>query len=416
MDENIVRTTVVELAQSLPTPFFIFWENAISESCRYFIESFSPDARPELFYSVKTNYQIALLKSIRSCSCGAEVSSELDLKAALAAGFSPDTIIVDGFRKHDDLLREAIRLGVNTINIESLDELPRIDALAASASKKIKVGIRCRYAGRSFDMRNLLISLGVKMFKEFGVNARDIMRNTASLRNVSHVRINSLMAHNTLPFTRSAHYVTMMKYLFALAHDLSVYGIEIEKINLGGGLCADTVQEYEKFAAVLQKAYRKFVEKYRIKPTLVFEPGRLFVEAAGVLVGKIIERRGKWLIIDFSKSDYGVLFPLKKRRIFVVSAPHRGSACEFSGRYFLKACNLSQYDTIRCPVKVTRAAIGDYIVLGDAGAYSLAFSCQFTKPRPAVYMVRRDGQTVLIRRREECTDVLCTQVFGGETV
>lgn len=415
MEQDLLISKVAELVKKAPTPFFIFWENAISEAYKNFTESFSPDVRPELFYSVKTNYQIALLKSIRSCGCGAEVSSELDLKAALAAGFSPDTIIVDGFRKHDDLLQEAIRLGVSMINVESLDELPRINALAASAGKRIEVGIRCQYTSRSFEVRNLLISLGVRMFREFGVNARDIMRDAASLRGFSHIRISSLMVHNTLPFTQPAHYAAMMKRLFALAHDLYAFGIEIKKINLGGGLSADTVRGYDTFATVIRKTYRELTKKYRIKPVLVFEPGRLLVENAGVLVGKIIERKGRWLIVDFSKSDYGVLFPFKKRRIFVISKSHRDSACEFSGRYFLKACNLSQYDTIMRSVKVRRAAVGDHIVLADIGAYSLAFSCQFTKPRPAVYMIRRDARTVLIRKREECADVLRTQVSEGET-
>jgi diaminopimelate decarboxylase len=341
---------------------------------------------------------------------GAEVSSDLDLDFALAAGFKPRELIVDGLVKSDSFLKRVIELGVDTVNAESVKELISINDIAAVKGEKIDVGIRCRFPDKSFDLRNLLVKLGTRAFDKFGISHQKLMHQLKDIKKLNYINIKALMIHNTNTFVHKKYYATMLRYLFRLSQQLSQEGINIEQINLGGGnFSFKDDGKFRKLVEIIEDSYRRNQARFQRTPTLVFEPGKALVENAGFLVGKVIRRCRRWLIVDFSKSDYGFLFPFRNYNVCLISnkMPVKFSAKK---KYYLKASNLSQYDVFARAVKLSQLpAKGDWLAVNNMGAYSLAFSYQFIKLRPAVYLLERNHQIKLMRSRETLDNVMANQ-------
>jgi len=411
-----INRVIKRIAYKHGTPFFLFQERKIARNYNSIVNAFS-FVKPRIFYSVKTNYELAVMRAISRFGCGAAVSGALDLYAALRSGFEPHKIIIDGLFKTESFLKEVITIGVDTINVESLKELKIINKLGAKANKVIDVGIRCRLPMFSADMRNVLILLRLRPFDKFGVSADDIFNNIGMIKSLSNVNVNSLMVHNVLPFMHANDFISILRYLFPMARKLIDLGVNVQKINIGGGLTAfNRGIEIERTIARIEDVYRKMAEKHNINPLLILEPGKALTENSGVLAGKIVEERDNWLIVDFSASDYGFTFPFKSNNITLIPKDTSVSSEAEKKKYRIKSSNLSQYDVLKEVVCINRCRAGDLIIMHNVGAYSLPFSYQFIKPRSPVYFMKAGGKIILARREETCGDVVTTQVQNEEII
>jgi diaminopimelate decarboxylase len=127
---HFANRDVAFFAKDKQTPFFLFSETHIQENYSRFRAEFSGDRIPLIYYSVKTNYESAVLLTMRKLGAGAEVAGHLDLYLAEKAGFDPDRIVLDGMVKEPGLLELAIGKGIKTINIDTMSELGQISEIA----------------------------------------------------------------------------------------------------------------------------------------------------------------------------------------------------------------------------------------------------------------------------------------------
>jgi diaminopimelate decarboxylase len=228
-------------------------------------------------------------------------------------------------------------------------------------------------------------------------------------------------------------YLTTLEKMFDLAGQLKARGIEVRELNIGGGYPAQSMRNLRLsrrfvLARVLERFNRidvqaasindfgtQMTEKYNslkrstgLTPQLAIEPGRCIVSNSCVVVGKVLIIKNDWLFTDISINNLPEnLFFSEWRTAYPGHRPN-----ETGRSYNIAGPTLATQDVHFFQREVPNLKEGDVMAVLDTGAYSIARSNQFTRPRVAVYAVKDDGEIGLIRRPETVNDVLTMQVWG----
>ena len=271
------------IAAALGTPAYVYNAAAIRSAYRE-LDAALDGVPHALHYALKANSTLAVARLLRQLGSGADANSVGEIEVALRAGFDPSRIVFTGVGKTAAELERAIVLGVNTINAESPGELQRIAALARAHQTTARVALR---VNPDVDARSHPhISTGLRTNK-FGVpieSARALFRvaaQTEGLRPVGvHVHVGSQIT-SLDPLTSAAARVV------ALVEDLLADGLALDHVDLGGGLGisydGSSVPSLTEYAAAIVDGVA------RTGLTLVLEPGRALVGAAGLLLTRVVD-------------------------------------------------------------------------------------------------------------------------------
>jgi diaminopimelate decarboxylase len=387
------------------TPLYVYSAATIAARFRAIDDAFA--AYPHaLHYALKANSTLAIVRLLRSLGSKVDANSGGEIDVALRAGFIPPDIVFTGVGKTHVELVQAIDLGVKTINAESEGELERIDAIARARQTRARVAVR---VNPDIDARSHPhISTGLKTNK-FGVSideARELclrMRGRAGLEIVAlHTHVGSQIMELE-PLRRAATAVV------ALARDLASDGLEIEHLDLGGGLgisydgaVAPTPAEYA--AAILPAARDSGV-------AIVLEPGRSVVGPAGALLTRVVDVKeqpgGKlFVILDAGMTElmrpmlynaYHRIEPVEPRTGPSVPADVVGPLCESS-------------DTLGKDRCFPRPEVGDLFAVLDAGAYGSVMASNYNRRTLPAEVMIDNGRVRLVRRRQTIDDMLALEV------
>ena len=420
---------LTRLATERETPFFLISENILRANYRQFTEAFAGVPGFRVFFSVKTNYESGVLRTLRSLGSGTEVSGALDLLASCRAGFSPRDIVFDGPSKTEEELSAAIDLGVHLINIECEPELRTIDRMARERRRVVQIGVRIDPI-----IKNPYYGQLISTYKsKFGFRADESERIFELARSCPNVQVVALHAHIGSQILSPDLYVKNLEVLVQLAARQRQKGIEIREINMGGGFPAQSTRHLRvsrrvkgsrvlerlnllettpptigDFGQRIRQGFEAACRRFGVNSALTAEPGRSLVSNTCVLVGKVRHTKDSWIFSDISINDVPEnLFFSEFRMLF----PNRMRDGEIHKAH-LSGPTLATNDVVAYEAKVPRLAPGDPIAIFDTGAYSISRATQFTRPRNAVYFLRSDGQLEVIRRRERCEDVMRMQVWG----
>ncbi|MFA5089764.1 MAG: hypothetical protein WC510_01865 [Candidatus Omnitrophota bacterium] len=417
------------ISKEYETPFFLMSERQLESNYESFLKAFSGIAQFRVFYSVKTNFESGVLKTLHRLGSGAEISGGQDFLLARKAGFAPRNIVFDGPCKKDAEIIEAIEGGVHCINAESIEELEKIEKISSKAGARVNVGIRVDPLVDSHYYDALIDTYK----RKFGYPVREAMGIFALARQFPHLNLMAIHAHIGSQLFDISMYTRSLDSIFRLISELKKIGVEIKELNIGGGFPAQGMRNVKisrrliaaqllerlgfniernvpsifDFGKQISDAYNRNSEKYGVNPVLTTEPGRCIVSSVAILVGKVVSQKRNWVFTDisvndiaenifFSERDYG--FPgkmgAKIKRVVNISGP-----------------TLSTADVLYLKEKVPGLEAGDPIVIFDVGAYSIPRSTQFTQPRKAVYFITKDREIKLIRARETYEDVIKNQVW-----
>jgi diaminopimelate decarboxylase len=419
---------LAKMAQDFPTPFYLLSENILRANYERFMASFAGVAGFKTYFSVKTNYESGILRTLRALGSGAEISGALDMEAARRAGFRPQDVVFDGPCKSEEELRAAIDWGVHLINIESDAELKTIDRLARQRGRIVKIGVRIDPIIKN-PVYGSLISTYKSKFG-FPVNACDHIFDLA--RRCKHVEVVGLHAHIGSQILSPDLYVKNLDVLAGLAARLKKAGFDIREINIGGGFPAQSVRNLrvsrrvrgarilerlkllEKetpgltdFGTTISRGWKDICAKWAIAPMLTAEPGRSLVSNAGAVVGKVRVVKGTWVFSDLSINDVPENLFFSEFRVFYPNKFNepRNRTMNLSGP------TLATNDVIIYGKDAPGLQQGDVIAIFDTGAYSISRSNQFTRARSGVYFVTAHGAVETIRRPETVDDVMRMQVW-----
>ena len=392
------------IARDVGTPVYIYSAGTIRDRYRRLDEMLS--AVPHrVFYTLKANGNLAILRLLKELGAGAEVVSGGELQRAMRAGFSADDVIFGGVGKTDDELREAIEAGVMLINAESHAEVRRIDELARERGGGVVVPVGLR-VNPELDLHAAhdYIKTGERGHK-FGIpfgQVLDVAKDVKSLRNVQLV---GLDMHLGSQLSRIEPYRAGTERLMQLHKRLRDVGIStIRYVDVGGGLGVRYDDETPPDLARFAKLVLPLVESADL--TLIMEPGRFLVGNAGILAGTVLYRKtsgGKRYVITdtgmtelLRPSHYGAF-----HRIEAVNPQRSGRAkvdvvgpvCE-SGDFLALDRELSDVQP------------GEHIAVFDVGAYGYAMASNYNGRRRAAEVLVDGDRYAVVTRRETYDDLM----------
>lgn len=402
----IERVNVEEIAES-GTPVYITSKAQLEQNIENYRKAF-PDAR--LLYAVKANNNVSLMRII-SKKFGADVFSDGELYLALLAGFKPEDILFNGNSKSREEIEYGIRAGVK-FSVDSIDELHTISEVAEQENKEVKVAFRIN-PDISPDTHPK-IATGLKKSK-FGVpweNVIDAYRLAVELPNVIPAGIH---CHIGSQITEISPFVEALNRLFDVAKNVERLGVDIEFLDIGGGLGIDYhakgVPAPSDLADKLMPVFRERNKELKSSPELWLEPGRSIIGDTTILLTRV--NSVKIAYKNFVAVDAG--FNLLTRPA-MYGAYHRVCVANKMNEkeketYTVVGPICESGDIVAEDRELPKVEKGDLIAIFDAGAYGFAMSSQYNgRPRCAEVLVDGDRWFV-IRDRESFYDILGKQII-----
>ena len=387
---------LVDLAGSVGTPFYCYSTATLERHYRVFAEAFTGE-RIVVCYALKANSNQSVLRTLAKLGAGADVVSGGELKRALAAGVPPNKILFSGVGKTEAELRAALSSDIFCINIESEPELELLSRLAVETGKTARVSVR---VNPDVDAgTHAKISTG-KSENKFGIplsQARGVYARAAKLPGIE---VTGADMHIGSQITDLARMETAFRILAEFVQALRADGHNISHVDFGGGLGIPYYMDRE--APPAPDAYAAMVKRvaHNLGCTLMFEPGRMIVGNAGVLVTRVIYvKHGEaknFVVIDAAMNDlirptlyeahHDILPVVKVVGARSMVADVVGPVCE-SGDY------LALDRTLPAP------KAGDLLAIMTAGAYGAVQSGTYnTRPLVPEVLVK-DDQYAVVRPR-----------------
>ena len=294
---------VAAMAEAVGTPFYCYSTATLERHYRVFSEAFS-DVKSLVCYAMKANSNQSVLRTLAKLGAGADVVSGGELKRALAAGIPPDKILFSGVGKTANEIRAALAENILCINVESEPELELLSAIATEMGRIARISIRVNPDVDSGG--HAKITTG-KSENKFGIplsGARAVYARAASLPGIQVTGVDMHIGSQIIDLApMEAAFQLLADFVGVLRAD----GHTISHVDLGGGL---GIPYYEDRAVPPEPAaYAAMVKRvtHNLGCTLMFEPGRLIVGNAGILVARVIYVKhgdGKnFVIIDAAMND-----------------------------------------------------------------------------------------------------------------
>ncbi len=399
------RAMLNAIAAEAGTPVYVYDASSIRRAYQAFADALAPVPHA-IHYALKANSTLALVRLLRGLGAHADANSGGEVEVAMRAGFTPGQIVFTGVGKTADELDRAVTLGLKAINAESPGELDRIAARARAHATTVRVALR---VNPDIDAKSHPhISTGLRTNK-FGMpleQARAIYRDHARQEGLEavgvHVHVGSQIT-SVDPLRRAAERVV------GLAGALRGDGFAIEHVDLGGGLAISYDGSPVPSAADYAAAILPVVQGTGL--SIVVEPGRALVGAAGTLLARVVDLKAYDGAVRFAVLDAGMTELMRPalygafHRIVAVT-PREGA--EQRHEVVGPLCESSDIfgrDRLLPPLDV-----GDLVAILDAGAYGSVMASTYNR-RPLLPEVLVDGdQWKLIRRRQTIDELLSTEI------
>ena len=378
------------VADKYGTPAFIYSKATLERHAQAYINSFkSMDGL--VCFSVKALSNISILKTLKNSGCGFDIVSGGELHRALLAGADPKKIIFSGVGKSKDEMISGIESNILSFNVESDQELNRLEMVAAEMEKVAPVAIRF----------NPNVDAGVHEFTKtgrksdkFGVSietAKDLVKKCSQSASLKLV---GLTCHIGSQIMELKGFEDAAQQALELLIELDRLNINLDFIDMGGGLGVNYVGEETIQPFELIKSYEKIFAGRDER--LILEPGRSISANAGIMLTRVEYKKNDFLIADAAMNDllrpalyqaHHDVWPVRKTNNPASNSNLVGPICE-TGDFLAKNIDIEGSE-------------GDLLAVRTVGAYGFVMSSNYnSRPRAPEVMVDKD-KFYLIRKRED---------------
>src|SRR3989338_3041980 len=396
---------VRDAAVKVGTQFYLYSHNTLRDHFTKIQKAFAP-VEPLICFAMKSNDNLAVLKTLANLGAGFDIVSGGELKKALRTGVSADKIVFASVGKTEEEITDAINAGILLFNVESLPELEEIHRIAQKMNKKPKVALRINPDVRA--LTHAKITTGT-LKNKFGIDlqtARKILRSAARYPSV---QLSGLHIHIGSQITTRAPFLKAMAKVVEFLDVLKKDGVVLEYLDIGGGMGIIYKDEQPQTAQDFADAVLPYLQKTGLK--IIMEPGRFIVGNAGILVTKVLYLKDngfkKFLIVDAGMNAlirpalydaYHEIVPVIETKARKTKMDIVGPICE-SADFFGKD---RQFPVL---------SKGDLVAVMSAGAYGYVMSSNYNvRGRPPEVMVKGD-RFEIAKQRETFEDLM-----RGETV
>lgn len=396
------------IAEAVGTPTYIYSTATIERHATVFRDGVKDCGcgNSLVAYAVKANTNGAILRLIAECGLGADIVSGGELIRARRAGIPANMIVYSGVGKSVDEMKLALREGIYQFNLESEEEAELLSRVAT------EIGIEARVAYRVNPDVNAgthaKISTGGAEDK-FGVPAARIIPAYERARELPGLQVQGIAVHIGSQLTDLEPLREAYAALGVLIRDLRAQGHNIEVADLGGGLGIPYVEGEPD--PPTPEDYGRMVSEVTAgwDVRLVFEPGRVIVGNAGVLLTRVmLVKEGQpdpFVVVDAGMNDlmrpamydawhdiFAVLHQSNRRRSTIV-----GPVCESS-------------DVLATSRDMDEVHEGDLVAIMTAGAYGSTMSSNYNSRGMAAEVLVRDGGFALVRERQTIDQLIANEV------
>lgn len=393
-----------QIALNYQTPTYVYSKATLNRHYTIFRNAFGKRLH-QICYAVKANSNLSLLQELAALGSGFDIVSKGELQRVLMAGGKASQTVFSGVGKQEEELSFALDNDILCFNIESEDELFRLNALAKAKGKRAPIAIR---VNPDVDSKSHpFISTGLKTNK-FGVPLDQALSLYIQAAQMPNLKVIGLASHIGSQILEVSPFVEATRKLTEFYQRLQAHQIKLDHIDLGGGLGVPyTTETPPSPKAWLEAMLRELPSP---SPKIIIEPGRALVANAGVLLTKVITVKANhdklFAIVDCGMNDYirpalynakNDILPIKQRDGAKQSYDVVGPICE-TGDFLGKSQQL--------PPLVA----GDLLCIRGVGAYGFAMSSNYnTRPR-AMEVLVHENQTKCIRDRETIDDILALEL------
>jgi diaminopimelate decarboxylase len=387
------------IADAVGTPVYVYSTATLRRHFRVVTEAFG--SHPHIVcYAVKANSTLAVLKLLAGEGCGFDIVSGGELARVKAAGGQPGKTVFAGVGKTADEMAQALDAGILFFNVEGPEELELLDAVARSKGKRAPFAIRVNPNVDAGTHRH--ISTGLKTSK-FGVPFEEAMALYTRSKRMKGLEAVGVDCHIGSQITRTAPFKAALSKVGGLYQELKAKGHALRYLDIGGGLgityTSETPPSPQEYARTALSAVGD------TGATLIFEPGRVVVGNAGLLVTRVLFRKKtsarQFVVVDAGMNDlmrpalydaHHGFQPIVQRRGQEVEVDVVGPVCEST-------------DVLARQRKLVLPKQGELYALMSAGAYGMSMASTYnSRPRPAEVLVDGDAWRV-VRERESIEDL-----------
>ena len=393
-----------ELAQRFGTPLYVYSHQALKTALENWMRGIA-GTNHRVFYAMKANSNLALLKFFHDSGTGFDIVSRGELQRALMAGAKGNDIVYSGVGKSREDIRAALRADIGCFNVESIPELDRINEVALEEKRMAPVSVR---VNPDVDAKtHPYISTGLKNNK-FGVSYDQTVALYQRAATLPGIRISGIDMHIGSQITELEPFVHAADKIFDIVDALAQNGIMLDHLDFGGGLGVRYTDETPPSAETLVKAVsRKAAERGYANLPIYFEPGRSLVARAGILLTTVEYLKPteakNFMIVDAAMNDM-VRPTLYQAQMPLVNCTQRdeaslwdvvGPVCE-TGDFLARSIELA-------------AQPGDVLAMTGAGAYGMSMASNYNSRGRAAEVLVSGSRVWLIRRRETIEDLMALE-------
>ena len=391
---------ISEIAEEVGTPFYLYSHRTLERHFRVFDEALT--GLPHLVcYSAKANGNLAVLRTFIRLGSGVDVVSGGEIYRALRAGADPKRIVFSGVGKTEEEIRYGLREGILLFNVESLGELRTIERIAEEEGRRAPIALR---VNPDIDPKtHPYVATGLKTSK-FGIDVEEALEIYRQAKGSPHLEVKGISCHIGSQLTEVEPFVEALRKIKELYLRLQDEYFDLQYIDLGGGLGITYKDELPPHPEEYAEAIKE--EAKGLECRFIFEPGRVLVGNAGVLITRVLylKRVGEkdFVVVDAGMNDlirptlygsYHEVLPVKEKGGKRMVADLVGPICE-TGDFFAREREMPE------------PSPGDLLAIMGAGAYGFSMASNYNARRRAAEVMDRGGEFFVIRERESYEDLV----------
>lgn len=404
---TIDSISVKEIAEKFGTPCFVYSDLSISRNFEEIRDVFSDDKK-SIYYSVKANSSLSILKLLSSLGSGFDIVSMGELDRVIKIGADPKKIVYSGVGKSEKDIKRSIELGIYCINVESFSELERIKKIASEL--KIKAPVAIRVNPNIDPGSHEYISTGLESTK-FGINLKNMMDAFIYADEAEYIDLIGIDYHIGSQIETLDPFIEAVSSVAKIIKELKKKDINLELIDMGGGLGIDyegnKVPSMKEYGNALIKAIKdNNLEEYKI----ILELGRSIVGNAGYLLTKVeyIKRDSEknYVIVDAGMDNLirPALYGAWHNIICASIDSNEEILCDVVG----PVCECADFLGKDRKLSVSQ---DDILIITSCGAYASSMASNYnSRPKPPEVMIKK-SEVKLISNKESIEDLFSREII-----
>jgi len=394
MAENVALDRI---AEEFGTPCYVYSRATFERHYKAYADAFV--SHPTLIcYAVKACSNIAILNVLAKQGSGFDIVSIGELERVLRAGGDPNKVMFSGLGKQSHEMQRALEVGIHCFNIESEDELYRLNDVAGEMNVKAPISLR---VNPDVDAKtHPYISTGLKENK-FGNDIQDAVRIYKIAHELPHLDVMGVDCHIGSQLTELTPFLDAFDRLMILIDELAEEGIHLKHLDLGGGLGVRYRDEEPPTPADYSELILKKLAGRNI--ALAFEPGRSIAANAGILLTRVeflkCTAHKNFAVVDGAMNDlirpslYSAWMDIIPVKLNSYSKPDSMKSYDIVG----PVCESTDFLGKDRPLNIVA---GDLLAVRSAGAYGFTMASNYNSRNRAAEVMVDDDTAYLIRARE----------------